>query len=147
MPLSHIKWMHMYQLIFWFFVLLSSSIYLLLCQDHTYIIITALSWLLKFYSLFYHLSFGHACGLWKLPGQRLNPCHSSDPSCFSDKAVSLTSSTTGELPQFFFFLIIIIFSIVISPTQFFSTVQHGDPVIQACTHSIFHTLSCSIISD
>ena len=33
--------------------------------------------------------FGHTHGMWKFPGQGLNPCHNSDPSCCSDNAGSL----------------------------------------------------------
>ena len=33
---------------------------------------------------------GHARGLWKFPGQGLNPCHSSDPNHSSDHTGSLT---------------------------------------------------------
>ena len=42
--------------------------------------------------------FGHVCGMWKFPGQGSNRCHSSDPSCCSDKARSLTCCATRELP-------------------------------------------------
>ena len=41
--------------------------------------------------------FGRAQGVWKNPGQRWNPCHSSDPSCCSDNTRSLTCCTTREL--------------------------------------------------
>ena len=43
--------------------------------------------------------FGHTCGMWKFPGQGLNSCHSSNPSCFSDNARSLTHSASGEPPS------------------------------------------------
>ena len=33
----------------------------------------------------------------KFPGQELNPCHSSDPSCCSDNARTLTYCVTREL--------------------------------------------------
>ena len=36
--------------------------------------------------------FGHACGMWKFPGQGSNPCHSSD-----NNAGSLTHCATREL--------------------------------------------------
>ena len=37
--------------------------------------------------------------MWKFPGQRWNPCHSSDPSCCSDNAGSPTHCATRELPK------------------------------------------------
>ena len=40
--------------------------------------------------------FGHTCSIWKFPGQGLNPCHSSNPSCYSENARSLTSCATRE---------------------------------------------------
>ena len=41
--------------------------------------------------------FGHAHGMWKLPGQGLNPCHSSNQSHNSYKTGSLTHWATREL--------------------------------------------------
>ena len=35
--------------------------------------------------------------MWKFLGQRLNPSHSSDPRCWSDKARSLTRWATRKL--------------------------------------------------
>jgi len=48
--------------------------------------------------------FGCACGMWKFPGQGLNPSHSSDLSCTRGNAESLTYCATRELlhaPSFF----------------------------------------------
>ena len=47
----------------------------------------------------------------------------------------------------FFILTPNIFKLLFPQYNFFPTVQHGDPVTYTCTHSIFFTLSCSIISD
>ena len=47
---------------------------------------------------------GHAYSIRKLLGQVLSLCHSSDLSCYSDKARSLTHCTTRELLDFFVFL-------------------------------------------
>ena len=44
--------------------------------------------------LFLKNIFGYACGMWKLLGQGSNPLYSSDPSCCSDNAESLTCCTT-----------------------------------------------------
>ena len=41
--------------------------------------------------------FGCACGMWKFPGQGLNPSHSSDLSCTRGNAESLTYCATREL--------------------------------------------------
>ena len=41
--------------------------------------------------------FGHTCSMWKFPGQRWNPRHSSDPNHCGDNATSLTCCATGEL--------------------------------------------------
>ena len=41
--------------------------------------------------------------MWKFPGRGSNPGHSSDPSCCSDIAGSLTHCATRELPGFIFF--------------------------------------------
>ena len=38
-------------------------------------------------------------GMWKFPGQGLNPCHSSDLSRCSGNAGSLTCRATRELPE------------------------------------------------
>ena len=38
------------------------------------------------------LSFGCALSMWKFWGQGWNPCHSSDPNCFSDNTRYLTGS-------------------------------------------------------
>lgn len=43
------------------------------------------------------LFFGHARGICKFLGQKLNLCHSRDPSCCSDNAISLTQCTTWEI--------------------------------------------------
>lgn len=40
-----------------------------------------LLWLLFKKSLPFFFSCGHTCGMWELPDQRLNPCHSSSLSC------------------------------------------------------------------
>ena len=45
------------------------------------------------YILFF---FGHACSMWKFPGQGWNPRHSSDSSHWRDSAASLTHRTTRE---------------------------------------------------
>ena len=49
--------------------------------------------------------------------------------------------TFDELSSHFFvlfcLLLLLFFLILISPIQFFSTVQHGDPVTHTHTHSIF----------
>lgn len=69
--------------------------------------VVSLSWLLNI-SIHYllHLitvqmttlgSGGHIRGMWKFPGQQSNLSCSSDPSCCSDKARSLTSCTAREL--------------------------------------------------
>ena len=50
-----------------------------------------------------------AQGVQKFPGQELNLHHSSDPSCCSDNAGSLTHSTTRELPVSFYILILCLF--------------------------------------
>ena len=42
--------------------------------------------------------FGHAHGIWKIPGQGSKLHHSSNPSCCSDNAGSLTHWATRELP-------------------------------------------------
>ena len=49
--------------------------------------------------LFFFL-FGHACGIWKFPGQESNLCHSSHESHSSDSARSLTYRATRELLQY-----------------------------------------------
>ena len=41
--------------------------------------------------------FGHMHGMWKFLGQGLNLSHSSDPSCCSDSARSLTCCTKWEI--------------------------------------------------
>ena len=46
---------------------------------------------------FFLFSFGHTCGLWKLPGEELNPCHHSNQSHSCDDAGSLTHWATREL--------------------------------------------------
>ena len=46
---------------------------------------------------FFFFFFGHTCSMWKFPGQRLNPCHSSHPSCCSDNARYLAYCTSREL--------------------------------------------------
>ena len=58
---------------------------------------------LNFY-LFIYL--GHTHGIWKILGQGLNLCHSSDPSCCSDNTRSLTCYATENTKAliFFFFL-------------------------------------------
>ena len=43
--------------------------------------------------------FGHAHGIWKFPGQGLNPRHCSYPSCCSDNTTSLTRFSTKEFPS------------------------------------------------
>ena len=45
----------------------------------------------------YHNFFGCTCSMWKLPGQALNPCHSSNQTHCSDNTVSLMPCTTREL--------------------------------------------------
>ena len=47
--------------------------------------------------LFFFFSFGHACGMWKFPGQGLKPHHSINPSHCSDNARLLTRCITREL--------------------------------------------------
>ena len=46
--------------------------------------------------------FACAHGMWKFAGQGLNSWHSSDPSCCSDNAGSLTLCATGEFWGHFF---------------------------------------------
>ena len=46
--------------------------------------------------------FGHAQGMWKFPGQRSNPHLSSNPSCQSNNAGSLTLCATRKLKASFF---------------------------------------------
>ena len=41
--------------------------------------------------------FGYTLGMWKLPGQGSNLCHSSNPSYCSDSTGSLTHCSAGEL--------------------------------------------------
>ena len=58
-----------------------------------------------FFSIFWgilFLFFGHACSMWKFPGQGSNSHNSSDLSCFSNDAGSLPYCTTTELPQLVF---------------------------------------------
>ena len=43
------------------------------------------------------ISFGHAHGMWKFPGQGLNPCNSGNPRHCSDDTRSLTPCPTREL--------------------------------------------------
>ena len=57
-------------------------------------------------SLFLGVGGVYAWGRWKLLGQGSNPCHSSNLSCCSDNARSLTSCTTRE---FFFLSFLFIF--------------------------------------
>ena len=45
--------------------------------------------------------FGCACSTWRFPGQRLNPGHSSSPSCCRDNTGSLTCCLTGKLLHLF----------------------------------------------
>ena len=52
----------------------------------------------NYYYLYFILFFGHAHSMWKFPDQGLDLCHSSDLSCCSDNARSLTCCTTRELP-------------------------------------------------
>lgn len=40
--------------------------------------------------LIYFFFFSHPCSMWKLPGQGLNQCHSSDLDCSGDSAGSST---------------------------------------------------------
>ena len=53
----------------------------------------------------------------------------------------IPSSATSSF--FFFFLLATVFNLIIIicnsyfPMTIFSTVQHGDPVIHTCTHSVF----------
>ena len=52
--------------------------------------------------LFFFLSFlffGCTYGMWRCMGQRLNPCHSSDPSWCSDITGFLTCCTAREFPS------------------------------------------------
>ena len=41
-------------------------------------------------SFFFFFFFGCTHSLWKFPGQKLNPCHSSDTSPIDDNTISLT---------------------------------------------------------
>ena len=61
------------------------------------------------------------CGMWKFPGQGLNPLHSRDPICCSDNARYLTSCATREL---FFFFVCFAFSRA-TPTAFGSSQARG----------------------
>ena len=58
--------------------------------------------------------------------QTISPC----PLLFSTKSHSFNNGCLSSLSSFFFL-------IVISPIQFFYTVQHGDPVTHTCIHSFF----------
>ena len=53
---------------------------------------------------FWIFFFGHTHGIWKFSGQGLNSRHSSEQSCHSDDAGSLTCCITGELPRRWTFL-------------------------------------------
>ena len=50
--------------------------------------------------------FCYTPGMWKFPDQRLNPCHSSNPSCCSDNTGSLTPCAMREFPRSFTFLLL-----------------------------------------
>lgn len=49
------------------------------------------------FCLLLSLLLGHAHNMWKFQGQGWNQCHSNDPCCCSDKAISLTHCTIREL--------------------------------------------------
>ena len=51
------------------------------------------------YRFFFFFFFGHAHGMWKFLGQGSNLLHSSDPSCYSENAGSLTHRTARECQQ------------------------------------------------
>ena len=55
-----------------------------------------------FFFLFFLSFFGLTWGMLKFLGQGSNPCHSSDLSCCSDNAGSLTCRATRELPNLHF---------------------------------------------
>ena len=44
----------------------------------------------QIFSISSNFLFGHTCGIWKFPGQLLNLCHSSHPSCYNDNTGTLT---------------------------------------------------------
>lgn len=53
------------------------------------------------YSLFFFFPLARPCGMRKFPDQASNSCHSSNWSCYSDNARSLTCCITRELQTFF----------------------------------------------
>ena len=57
-----------------------------------------------FFFFFFFWGRGHTWVMRKFPGQESNPHRSSNPSCYSDNARSLTHCPTWELPRTFFFL-------------------------------------------
>ena len=46
---------------------------------------------------FFFFFFGHTRGIWKFPGQGLNPSHGSSPHCVSDNTRSITHCATRKL--------------------------------------------------
>ena len=73
----------------------STFIWINIYLNGDFIFLKTVSLFPKMTTLFIYL--GHNHSMWKFPSQGSNPCQSSDPSHFSDKARSLTNCATREL--------------------------------------------------